>query len=359
MAIDIMEQMRGAFRTEALDLLIELDAALLALEADPGATALVHRVFRAIHTIKGSGATAGFVHLARFAHQMEAAFDRARDGRLAVTPDLIDCGLTACDVLRRILAEAPDGAAVPGETEVTAAFTRLLPAAEAPAAERPAPPPPGGESRAAYEITFKPHRELFYSGADPVTLFDELRALGQARVTAHTEHVPPLSKLEAEHCYLWWEILLVTDRDPATIQDVFVFVADDCEVQIRLGDDQPAAVALGSVPAEAFELFLVECEDRLEGMERDALALERDPASREHLDALFRGVHSLKGNAGLLLGHVTSAAVPASHPLHMLLRVAHGLESLLDPFREPAAGPVTGEAVKSCRTPSFWMATKL
>ena len=36
MSIDIMEQMRGTFRAEALDLLIELDSALLALEADAG-----------------------------------------------------------------------------------------------------------------------------------------------------------------------------------------------------------------------------------------------------------------------------------------------------------------------------------
>jgi chemotaxis protein histidine kinase CheA len=70
---------------------------------------LVHRVFRAIHTIKGSGATAGFAHLARFAHKMEEAFDLARDGRLAVTPDLIDCGLKACDVLRLIIEEKVEG----------------------------------------------------------------------------------------------------------------------------------------------------------------------------------------------------------------------------------------------------------
>ena len=59
MAIDILEQMRVAFRAEALDLLIELDSALLALEAEPGDSTLVHRVFRAIHTIKGSGSNRG------------------------------------------------------------------------------------------------------------------------------------------------------------------------------------------------------------------------------------------------------------------------------------------------------------
>src|SRR5580693_963457 len=113
MPIDMLERIRNTFRAEALDLLIELDSALLALEADPDDSTLVHRVFRAIHTIKGSGATAGFVHLARFAHKIEEAFDLARGGRLVVNPDLIDCGLKACDVLRCIIEGAADGTVIP------------------------------------------------------------------------------------------------------------------------------------------------------------------------------------------------------------------------------------------------------
>ena len=194
MAIDVMEQMRVAFRAEALDLLIELDSALLALEEAPRDSALVHRVFRAIHTIKGSGATAGFAHLARFAHKMEEAFDLAREGRLAVTPELIDCGLKACDVIRLIIEEAAEGAVVPGELEVTGAFTRLLPASEEPPAERTEPIEAGSRAVvAAFEIIFKPNREMFYSGADPVTLLDDLRELGQAHITAHADQVPPFA----------------------------------------------------------------------------------------------------------------------------------------------------------------------
>jgi two-component system, chemotaxis family, sensor kinase CheA len=348
MPTDVMEQMRIAFGAEALDLLIELDSALLALEVEPGDSTLVHRVFRAIHTIKGSGATAGFAHLATFAHKVEEAFDLARAGRLAVTPDLIDCGLKACDVIRLIIEEKTEAAAVKGEVELTGAFTRLLPAPENRQAGTSQESKPEAEVRAAFEIVFKPNREMFYSGADPVTLLDDLRELGQAHITAHADQVPPLPSLEAEHCYLWWEILLVTDRDRAAIQDVFVFVADECEVRIRLREDQAAAVALlGSVPAEAFQLFVLECEDHLEGMEADALALEKDPASREHLDSLFRGVHSIKGNAGLLLGHVKGGALIAGHPLQLLLRVAHGLESLLDPFRGAAAGPVSDQTIQT------------
>jgi two-component system chemotaxis sensor kinase CheA len=347
MPTDIMEQMRGAFRAEALDLLIELDSALLSLEATPDDSALVHRVFRAIHTIKGSGATAGFNHLARFTHKIEEAFDLAREGRLAVTPDLIDCALRACDVIRLILEENAESLCVSGEAQVTTAFTKLLPGPDNPQSE-PSQSKPGAEVRAAFEIIFRPRREMFYSGSDPVTLLDDLRALGQAHITAHADQVPPLASLEAEHCYLWWEILLVTDRDEAAIKDVFVFVEDECELQIRLREDQAEAVALlGSVPAEAFELFVAECEDLLEGIERNTLLLETDRASRDSLDSLFRGVHSIKGNAGLLMGQIKGATLIASHPLQLLLRMAHGLESLLDPCRAVTAGPVPDETIQT------------
>ena len=351
MANDIMEQMRGTFRAEALDLLIELDSALLALEETPADSSLVHRVFRAIHTIKGSGGTAGFAHLARFAHKMEEAFDLARDGRLAVTPDLIDCGLKACDVIRLIIdlpTEAKgEGAAVRGEEAVASAFQRLLPETRQAQAQASAEAKAPTGSRSAFEIIFKPKREMFYSGADPVTLLDDLRGLGAAHITARVEQVPLLAALEPEHCYLWWEILLVTTNDEAAIKDVFVFAEDDCEFGVRLLEDQAAAIALfGAVPADTLELFVVECEDHLENIENDALLLEKDPASKQPLDSLFRSIHTIKGNAGVLLGYVKDGILDAGHPLQLLLRVAHGLESFLDTFRQANAQPVTADTVQ-------------
>ena len=348
MANDVLEQMRIAFRSEAQDLLIELDSALLALEEHPLDANLINRVFRAIHTIKGSGATAGFTHLARFAHKMEEAFDLARGGRLTVNGELVDCGLKACDVLRAIIEEAMEGADVPGESEVTAAFTRLLPAMKEAPAERTGQVQPSAKVRRGFEIIFKPHREIFYSGADPVTLLDDLRELGQAHITAHSDQVPPLASLEPEQCYLWWEILLISERDEAAIREVFVFVEDECELTIRLREDHDATVALlGAVPPEAFDLFMLECEEHLQGIEKDALALERDRSSRDTLDGLFRAVHSIKGNAGLLLAQMRDSPLGPAHPLQLLHDVGHGLESLLDPFRRPDAGPLSDQIIQT------------
>jgi two-component system chemotaxis sensor kinase CheA len=336
--MDALEQMREAFRPEALDLLIELDSALLSLEAEPEDTALLHRVFRAIHTIKGSGGMAGFAHLARFAHGVEEAFDLAREGRLAVTPELIDCALKACDIVRLILEGNDDGEEVEGEEAVSCAFQLLLPAHDIPRQEADELQRPAAVARTAYKIVFKPHREMFYSGADPVTLLDDLRELGNAYITAHADRVPRLSSFEAEHCYLWWEILLVTDLEEAAVREVFVFVEDECELRLERSEHHQAVAVLGSVPPDAYDLFVAECQEHLQSMERDALALEAGSASNDELNSLFRSVHSIKGNAGLLIGEVKGDALGPGHSLQLLRLIAHALESRLDPFRETTAG---------------------
>ena len=346
--MDILARMRIAFQAEALELLAELDAALLVLESEPGNDDLVHRVFRAIHTIKGSGATAGFTHLAAVAHKVEEVFDLARAGRLAITVEVVDCGLKACDVLRSILgAEDPD-AECPGERGVTDALRLLLPRSisqpESPAVSE-ANQPAQAES-VAYQITLRPHRELFHSGADPITLLDELRGVGQAHITGHTGEVPMFFDLEPESCYLWWEVKLVTDRGQAAIREVFSFVEDDCDVSVRLLEDQSSAVAiLGTIPAESLELFAMECQEHLETVESQALELEGNGPSRDALDALFRAVHSIKGNAGLLLGQVRASSLASQHPLPVLARMAHAVESVLDPYRQNGGGSVPSDTV--------------
>jgi two-component system chemotaxis sensor kinase CheA len=348
---DILEQLRDGFKAEVLDLLVELDSAILELESKPNDLPLVHRIFRAIHTIKGSSGVAGFGHLAAFTHKVEETFELARAGKISVTPELIDCALRSCDVIRLILDQSDEGT-VSGEAEIAGALTELLGNSnESPDSKPPVSAP--ASTRTAYEIIFKPNREVFYSGIDPVTLLDELRELGQTHITAHTEGVLALSSLEIEHCYLWWEILLVTTSDLAKIHEVFVFVEEDCDVRIRSLDEQTGAVALlGSVPAETLELFQIECQEQLETIEDAALALENHRQPGKDLDALFRGVHNIKGNTGVMLGQIEAGALGATHPLRLLHQITHALESLLDPFRSGSLGPIPEQlaqtAIETC-----------
>ena len=46
--------------------------------------------------------------------------------------------------------------------------------------------------------------------------------------------------------------------------------------------------------------FLVESYENLDRMERDLVALEKDPHSKETLGSIFRTIHTLKGSSGFL-----------------------------------------------------------
>ena len=97
------------FRQEAQELLEQLEQALLKLESRPGDMDLIDSAFRALHTIKGSGAMFGFDRVAAFTHHIETAFDLVRKGKIAVTDELIMLTLAAKDWMRRLI-ESPDDA---------------------------------------------------------------------------------------------------------------------------------------------------------------------------------------------------------------------------------------------------------
>src|SRR5271154_2903139 len=98
-----LQQLQASFHHEAADLLADLGVALLLLEQDPRNADVVNRVFRAMHTLKGSGASAGFRRLANFVHHVEEVFNRIRNKQLDTTPELIDATLKACDCCEMLL----------------------------------------------------------------------------------------------------------------------------------------------------------------------------------------------------------------------------------------------------------------
>ena len=74
------ENHKEVFKEEAHELLTELETVLLELETTPDDEDLLGRAFRAMHTIKGSGAMFGFDDVAEFTHEIETVFDKVRDG---------------------------------------------------------------------------------------------------------------------------------------------------------------------------------------------------------------------------------------------------------------------------------------
>src|SRR5271168_5532914 len=80
-----------------------MERCLTELEMRPDDTGLLGEIFRAVHTIKGTTGFLGFDRLEKLAHAGEHLLGSLRDGRLAVTSELISGLLHLMDGLRAIL----------------------------------------------------------------------------------------------------------------------------------------------------------------------------------------------------------------------------------------------------------------
>jgi len=235
-----------SFVQESRDILDDLEGILLELEADPTNPKRVDAVFRALHTLKGSGAMFGFATLSAFTHHFENAYDRIREGKATVTPRLIQLSLASRDHLERMLDAGPDEDGAPAEDPATAELVAQIEALEEGGATAPAAAP----AAESFVITFKPDAAALKNGMRPDLILAELADLGEARVTTRAGDVPALRDLDPTVCALSWQVELTTSAGREAIDDVFIF-ASDWEIDIQSPQAEPATVPTPAPAAEA------------------------------------------------------------------------------------------------------------
>ncbi|RZU43365.1 chemotaxis protein CheA [Edaphobacter modestus] len=99
-----MDDLTQEFIAESQDGLDRMERCLTELETRPqDSQQLVGEIFRAVHTIKGTTGFLGFNRLEKLAHAGEYLLGSLREGRLAVTEELISGLLRLLDGLRAIL----------------------------------------------------------------------------------------------------------------------------------------------------------------------------------------------------------------------------------------------------------------
>ncbi|MDW5265099.1 MULTISPECIES: chemotaxis protein CheA [Acidobacteriaceae] len=99
-----MDDLTKEFIAESQEGLDRMERCLTELEVRPDDEELVGEIFRSVHTIKGTTGFLGFDRLEKLAHTGEHLLGSLRDGKLAVTSELISGLLSLLDGLRAILA---------------------------------------------------------------------------------------------------------------------------------------------------------------------------------------------------------------------------------------------------------------
>jgi two-component system, chemotaxis family, sensor kinase CheA len=103
-----VDDLTKEFIAESQEGLDRMERCLTDLESRPDDAELVGEIFRAVHTIKGTTGFLGFDRLEKLAHAGEHLLSALRDGKVAVTGDLVSGLLRLMDGLRAILTLIED-----------------------------------------------------------------------------------------------------------------------------------------------------------------------------------------------------------------------------------------------------------
>ena len=104
LSVGSMDEIVREFLVESYENLDQLDQDLVGLEGKPGSRELLSRVFRTIHTIKGTCGFLGFSRLESLTHAGEGLLSELRDARRAMNQPRTDVLLAMVDTVREILA---------------------------------------------------------------------------------------------------------------------------------------------------------------------------------------------------------------------------------------------------------------
>lgn len=99
-----MDDLIQEFLAETTESLHALDLDIVTLERNPNNKDLIGRIFRLVHTVKGTCGFLGLPRLEKLAHHGENVLGRYRDGSLAVTPQSVSLILESFDRIKLIVA---------------------------------------------------------------------------------------------------------------------------------------------------------------------------------------------------------------------------------------------------------------
>jgi two-component system, chemotaxis family, sensor kinase CheA len=141
-----MNEVIREFLLETHENLAQLDLDLVTLERDPTEKETLARVFRTLHTVKGTAGFLGLMKLQAVAHSAESLLNHMSAGEVRFNAAVAGALLATVDTIRKMLAEVEktetDGAADHAELVQTLEKLRSAEAStpsSAPAAAKPAP----------------------------------------------------------------------------------------------------------------------------------------------------------------------------------------------------------------------------
>lgn len=241
-----MSQYLEVFIDESKEHLQTINEQLLELEKNPDDVAIVNEIFRSAHTLKGMSATMGFEDLANLTHQMENVLDAIRNGKISVTPELLDVIFRAVDDLEAMVVSISEGG--DGKRDVTEVVAQLKQIEKGDVVVVPQKSSSTYEQTYdefeytilkqsaeqgfhSYEVTIKLRSDCLLKAARVFMIFEVIEQIGEV-----IKSVPTVEMLEAEQFDDQFVVTVVTKVSQDELQKRIMKVSEVEEVNVRSVD---------------------------------------------------------------------------------------------------------------------------
>jgi two-component system chemotaxis sensor kinase CheA len=345
------DELLAQFIAESRELLLEAVADLLALERAPNDQERINRLFRAVHTVKGSSGLFDIPPITRILHAAEDMFQAVRERNVALTPDIVDASLSGLDLATRWIDalerddKLPEGAGKLAADLVARLRGTFDPAAAAAApagGARPAGAPPLADwfdqatlarlscsPSGLHLIVYRPGETCFFKGEDPLYL--ALQTPGLAGLAcAWVAPCAPLDAFDPYHCNIMFYV--ISEAPAAALESHLRFVAQDVTIlRLEPGSFNPAAVPL-TLPEVTYALL----QFNAAMLRQEAPAAEQPGRSA----SVRRVTASALSAAGFDVAAARIAATATPDAL------ADAIDRILAHGGEPAAPAATAAAVE-------------
>lgn len=276
-----------------------IEADMLKLEKDPGDPQLIDSVFRAMHTIKGTSAMYGCIHISDFTHHLENIYQTIRDSGAFIEKDMIDITFESIDHIKRLMDDEllKDASNITRNEALLEKISKLSSEKADPDMSKQPASTKKHKSRQSWYILLRADEQIYKRGISLVNIFADLSSLGTYRI----HRIASLSNSDTEV----WGIVLVTSEDINEVKDVFMFIEDYCKfVLIKDGDLQSeediVRFAEAQIPPAPVSKPLPKIEEVVEKVERAAepeiQQSEKLPSVKQRTSMLVAEVakHNLK-----------------------------------------------------------------
>ena len=241
----------STYVVESRELLQEMEDALLQIEHETERDELLNAIFRAAHTIKGSAGLFGLDDIVAFTHVVESLLDRLRAGELTLTEEMIAVLLSCRDHISTLIDQVEQGGG-PLEAslaergnELSANLINIGSLNEEPV-EATAPPQTRhteepverltGDGHAAtdnWHISLRFGPDSLRNGMDPLSFLNYLGTIGSiVSISPVDDKLPEPHEMDAESCYLGFEVSFKSEADKEAIDSAFDFIREDSLIRI-------------------------------------------------------------------------------------------------------------------------------